>query len=63
MRKKSVISPFGDGRRDIEVGQVALKWPAVGHFLSAGDAGLRDPREHEALAEFFARDQEAQSEQ
>jgi hypothetical protein len=33
------------------VGQVALKRPAIGHFLAASDAGLRDPREHEALGE------------
>ena len=28
--------------------QVALKRPAVGHLLAAGDAGLSDPGEHEA---------------
>ena len=31
--------------------QVALKRPAVGHLLAAGDAGLSDPGEHEALGE------------
>ena len=31
------------------MGQVALKQPAVGHFLAAGDARPRDPRGHEAL--------------
>ncbi len=33
------------------MGQAALKQPAVGHFLAAGDAGLRDSREHEAFRE------------
>ncbi len=36
---------------DVEVVQVALKRPTVGHFLAAGDARLRDRREHEALGE------------
>ena len=31
---------------EVEVGQVALKRPAAGHFLAASDARLRDPREH-----------------
>ncbi len=30
-------------------GQVALKRPAVGHFLAASDSRLRDPREREAF--------------
>ncbi len=33
------------------MGQVAMKRPAVGNFLAAGDARLRDIREHEALGE------------
>ena len=33
------------------MGQVALKLPAARHFFVAGDAGLRDPREHEELGE------------
>lgn len=37
-------SPSREGRWEIEVGQVTLKRPPVGHFLAAGDAGLRDPR-------------------
>ena len=44
-------SPFGEGRREVEVGQVALKRPAVGRFLAAGDSRLRDPREHAAFGE------------
>ena len=44
-------SLFGEGRREVEVSQMALKRPAVGHFLAAGDARLRDPREHEARGE------------
>ena len=42
-------SPIRECRREVEVGQVALKRPAVGHFLAASDSRLRDPREHEAL--------------
>ena len=45
------VCPFGEHRREIEVVQVALKRPAVGHLLAAGDAGLSDPGEHEALGE------------
>ena len=41
------------GRREVEVGQVALKRPAVGHFLAASDSRLRDPREHEAFGRRF----------
>ena len=44
-------SPFGEGRREVLVGQVALKRPAEGHFLAASDSRLRDPREHEAFGE------------
>ena len=44
-------SPFREGRWEVEVGQVTLKRPPVGHFLAAGDAGLRDPRKHQALGE------------
>ena len=33
------------------MGQLALKRPVVGHFLDASDAGLRNPRKHEALGE------------
>ena len=44
-------SPFHDGRWEVEVGQVSLKRPPVGYFLTAGDAGLRDPRKHQALGE------------
>ena len=42
---------LGEHRRKAEVVQLALKRPAVGHLLAAGDAGLSDPREHEALEE------------
>ena len=31
--------------------QMALKRPAEGHLLAAGNAGLSDPREHGALGE------------
>ena len=44
-------SPFREGRWEVEVGQVTLKRPPVGHFSAAGDAGLRDPRKHQALGE------------
>ncbi len=37
--------------REVEGDQVALKRPVFGHFLAAGNAGLRDPLEHEALGE------------
>jgi len=43
--------PFGEACWDFEVGQMALKRPAVGHFLAAGDAGLWYPREHETFWE------------
>ncbi len=33
------------------MGQVALKRPAVGHFLAASDSRPRNPREHEAFGE------------
>ena len=45
------VCPLGEHRRKAEVLQVALKRPAVGHLLAAGDAGLSDPGEHEALGE------------
>ncbi len=35
-------SPVGEGSREAEVGEVALKPPAVGHFLAAGDAKPQD---------------------
>ncbi len=44
-------SPVDEGRREVEIGQVALKRPAIGHrchFLAAGHARPRDPREQEA---------------
>ncbi len=44
-------SPFGEGRPGVKMGQVALKRPAVGHFLATGYMGLRDRREHDALEE------------
>ena len=44
-------SPFREDRWEVEVGQVTLKRPTVGHFLATGDAGLRNPREHKALGE------------
>ena len=34
--------PLGEPRRKAEVVQVALRRPAVGHLLAAGDAGLSD---------------------
>jgi hypothetical protein len=37
-------SPFDEGRREVEMGQVALKRPAIGHFLAA---------EHEAQERQF----------
>ena len=43
--------PFGEVRWDFEVGQMALKRPAAGHFLAAGDAGLWYPRAHQAFGE------------
>ena len=45
------VCPLGEHRREVEVVQVALERPAVGHLLTAGDAGLLDPGEHEALGE------------
>ena len=45
------VCPLGEHRRKAEVVQVALKRTAVGHLLAAGDAGLSDPGEHEALGE------------
>ena len=45
------VCPLGEHRRKAEVTQVALKRPAVGHRLAAGDAGLSDPGEHEVLGE------------
>ncbi len=33
------------------MGQVALKRPAVGHFLAASDSRFRNPREHEVFGE------------
>jgi hypothetical protein len=45
------VCPLGEHRRKVEVVQVALKRPAVGHLLAAGDARLSDPGEHEALGE------------
>ena len=44
-------SPFGKSRREVEVGQVALKRPVESFFLVAGDSRRRDPREHQALGE------------
>ncbi len=35
-------NPFGEGRREVEVGQVTLKRPPVDHFLAAG----RESMEH-----------------
>jgi hypothetical protein len=43
--------PLSELRRKIEVAQVALKRPAVGYRLAAGDAGLSDPGGDEALEE------------
>jgi len=43
--------PLDELRRKVEVVQVALNRPAVGHLLAAGDAMLSDPGEHEALGE------------
>ena len=43
--------PLGELRREVEVVQVALKRPALGHRLAAGDAGLFDPGGHEAHGE------------
>ena len=45
------VCPFSEHRRKAEVVQVALKRPAVCHLLAAGDAGLSDRGEHEALGE------------
>ena len=37
------VCPLGEHRRKAEVVQVALKRPALGHLLAAGNAGLSDP--------------------
>jgi len=45
------VCRLGEHRREIEVVQVALERPAVGHLLAAGDAGLSYSGKHEALGE------------
>jgi len=45
------VCPLSEHRREIEVVQVASERPAVGHLLAAGDAGLSNSGEHEALGE------------
>ena len=45
------VFPLGEHRREVEVVQVALKRPAVGHLLAAGDTGLSYPGEHEGHGE------------
>ena len=41
------VCPLGKHRREVEVVEVALERPAVGHLLAAGDSRLRHPRQHE----------------